>query len=55
MVTLYNILTTDTHVLLGEVVVVGEWGGELDVVDVVPELREELARHLNHVVAKGSL
>ena len=44
-----------THVLLGEVVVVGKWRGELEVVDVVPELREELARHLHHVVAKGGL
>ena len=44
-----------THVLLPEVVVVGHWGGELDIVDVVPQLREQLARQVDHAVAEGGL
>ena len=33
--------------------VVGQGRGELDVVNVVPQLREQLACHFDHVVSEG--
>ena len=50
-----SVLGKFTHVLLREVMVVGQGRGELDVVNVVPQLWELLACHLDHVVSEGGL